>query len=346
MFGYTDFDNIDARRKFMKPIVRYFSVGALVFIAQSSLPAAQPTADLAKQIVDIMSQAPGVAPGYRVVHAKGIVGQGTFQASAGAATISRAAHFKSGTVPVTVRFSDGASDPSIPDASPDANPRGIAIRFMSGRGTDIVAISHNGFLVGSPEDFLALVKAKAATDPSKPHPWPIEAFLGSHPAALKFVQDPEPLPVSLATESFFANNAFRFVDAKGKKVTGRYQIVPLGDPQHLDDAAAKTKGPDFLFGEIKTRLAQGPVKFRLLVQVADAGDRTDDSSIVWPQSRKKIEMGIISITSLVADSAAAERDLAFDPARIADGIELSDDPLPALRSMAYALAVARRRAQR
>jgi catalase len=219
----------------------------------------------------------------------------------------------------------------------------MAIRFMTGSGTDIVAISHNGFLVGTGEDFLALLKAQVATDPSKPHPWPIEVFLGSHPAALKFVQDPQPLPMSFATESFFANNAFRFVDANGKKVAGRYQIVPVGGPQHLDEAAAKTKTPDFLFDEIKTRLAQGPVEFRLLVQLAEPGDRTDDSSVVWPESRKKIEMGVISITSLVADNAAAERDLAFDPTRITDGIELSDDPLPALRSMAYALAVERRR---
>jgi len=34
------------------------------------------------------------------------------------------------------------------------------------------------------------VKAAAATDPSRPHPWPIEAFLAAHPRALKFVQAP------------------------------------------------------------------------------------------------------------------------------------------------------------
>jgi len=33
-----------------------------------------------------------------------------------------------------------------------------------------------------------------------------------------------------------------------------------------------------------------------------------------------------------SDSAAAEKALVFDPTRLTDGIELSDDPLPALRS--------------
>jgi catalase len=167
--------------------------------------------------------------------------------------------------------------------------------------------------------------------------------LGSHPRALKFAQDPKPVPVSYATESFYANNAFRFVNATGQKQAGRYQIVPVEGQQYLPDAEAKTRSRDFLTEEIKTRLARGPVKFRLLLQLAESGDRTDDSSVSWPEDRKKVELGIITITSTVADNAKAENDLAFDPTRLVDGIELSDDPLPALRSLVYAKAVAIRR---
>src|SRR5271155_4518536 len=176
-----------------------------VFLAQAGW-AAEPAKDLSQQIAEVMFQVAGNHPGYRPVHAKGIVCQGTFAASKSARTVSRAAHFQGAAIPVTVRFSDGASDPTIPDSSPNAAPRGMAIRFAlpGGHATDIVAMSTNGFVVSNGEDFLALQKALAATDPSKPHPWPIEAFLGSHPAALKFVQ-PKPTPVSLATESFFSN---------------------------------------------------------------------------------------------------------------------------------------------
>jgi catalase len=71
----------------------------------------------------------------------------------------------------------------------------------------------------------------------------------------------------------------------------------------------------------------------------------DDGSVVWPDDRKKIELGAITIRSIVADSAAAERDLAFDPVRLTDGIELSDDPLPVLRSAVYAISAARRRSK-
>jgi catalase len=143
-----------------------------------------------------MMQVGGAKPGNRAVHAEGIVCEGTFAATPVAGTLSRAAHFQGKPVPVTVRFSDGAPDPSIPDNSPNASPRGIAIRFMlpGGDRRDIVAISHNGFIVGSGEEFLALEKAIVATDSSEPHPWAIEQFLGTHPRALIFVQDPNPRP--------------------------------------------------------------------------------------------------------------------------------------------------------
>jgi catalase len=219
----------------------------------------------------------------------------------------------------------------------------MAIRFMTGRGTDIVTMSHHGFVVGTPEEFLALQRAAAATDPAKPHPWPIEEFLGSHPSALKFVQDNAAVPASFTTESFFGNDTFRFVDSNGNARIGRYQIVPLNGTQFLDESAAKTKSPDFLREDLRTRLAAGAVKYRLLLQVAAPGDRTDDPSIVWPDDRKKIELGIITISSVSADSAQAEKDLAFDPARLTDGIELSDDPFPALRSRVYAISAAGRR---
>src|SRR3974390_462138 len=95
--------------------------------------------DIAQQIFDIMIQAPGGKPGYRPVHAKGIVCQGTFTPSAEAASLSKAAHCQSASVPVIVRFSDGGADPTVPDNSPDAGPRGMAVRFKlpGGGNTDI-----------------------------------------------------------------------------------------------------------------------------------------------------------------------------------------------------------------
>ena len=300
--------------------------------------------DLAQQIFDTMLQVPGSKRGYRLVHAKGIVCQGTFAPSRDAAALSKAVHFQAASVPVTVRFSDGAPDPSIPDNSPDGGPRGMAVRFhLPGDGkTDIVAMSHNGFVVGTSEEFLALQKAVVATDPSKPHPWPIEVFLTTHPLALKFVQENKLIPASFATESFFSNDAFIFVNKSGVKQAGRYKILPVAGPQHLSDAEAKSRSANFLVQELKTRLATRPIKYRLVVQLPHAGDPTNDPSLVWPDDRETIDAGTISIATLVADSAGAERELVYDPTHLTEGIELSDDPLPALRARVYSLSAMRR----
>lgn len=312
------------------------------FDAARSTASADP--DLAHQILDTMLRVPGNQPGHRTVHAKGVVCQGTFAPSPDAATLSKAAHFQA-AVPVTVRFSEGAPDPVIPDNSPDAGPRGMAIRFkLPGVGeTDIVAMSHNGFVVGTGEEFLALQKAVVATDPGKPHPWPIEAFLADHPLALKFVLDNRVTPASFATEAFFANDAFIFVNKDGVRQAGRYQILPVAGRHDLSDAEAKAKPANFLIEDLKTRLATAPIKYRLVVQLPNPGDPTKDPSLVWPDDRKTIEIGTISITSVVANSAAAEKALAYDPTSLTDGIDLSDDPLPALRSRVYGLAVSHRR---
>jgi catalase len=297
---------------------------------------------LAQQIFDTMIQLPGSNPAFRAAHAKGVVCEGTFTPSKDAATLSKAAHLQGGSIPVIVRFSAAAADPVIPDNS--AVPRGMAIRFqLPGNGkTDIVALSHNGFVVGTGEDFLALQKAAVATDPSKPHPWPIETFISSHPLAAKFVQETQAVPASFGTQAFFSNDAFIFVNGKGVRQAGRYKFLPVAGQQNLSEADAKTKSSNFLVEELKTRLKNGPIQFQMIVQLASAGDQTNDPSLVWPDDRKTVDLGMVSIKSVVADSDAAQKALLFFPTNLTDGIELSDDPLPSLRASVYALSFARR----
>jgi len=111
----------------------------------------------------------------------------------------------------------------------------------------------------------------------------------------------------------------------------------------LSETEAKDKPANFLSQEFRTRLAAGPVKFHLVIQLPDPGDSTKDSSIVWAEDRRTIDAGTLTVVSVVADSEAAEKELAFDPTNLIDGIELSDDPLPSLRSRVYALSVRHRR---
>jgi catalase len=308
--------------------------------------AAAPAASLPQQIADVVVKLNGgVHTGFRFMHAKGIVTSGAFTPTAEAKTLSRAAHFSGPPVPVTVRFSNAPGVPTNADNDPGSGPRGIAIRFAlpGGAFTDIVSISHNGFVVGTGEEFLAFLEAAAASGPDAPQPKPIETFLGSHPRAAKFVMDNQVRPKSYATLAYFGNNAFVFVDGSGKKQAVRYQIVPVAGVENLDSASAAKAGADYLREDIERRLAKGPVQFRLYAQLPNPGDPTNDGSIVWPDDRKRVLLGTIRLTKVEPNQEELQRSLTFNPTFLTSGIELSDDPLVPLRSAVYALSVAHRR---
>ena len=327
-------------------MLKSIAVMTLGTLAGLPLPLAGQEKSIPQQIADVMVELNGgLHPGFRFAHAKGLVLTGTFTPAKGASSISRAAHLKGPVVPVTVRLSDGTGVPQINDDNPHASPRGMAVRFaLPGGGfTDIVANSHNGFFVGTAEDFLAFLKAVAATKPDSPHPSPIEQFLGSHPRALKVITDSKPLPASFANLGYFGNNAFVFVNQAGTRQAGRYQILPVAGIRHLPAATARKLSPNYLFDELTHRIARGPIKYRLYVQLPNPGDPTNDGSVVWPDDRKRVELGTISLNKIAPNNEELQRSLTFNPIFITDGIQLSDDPFVPLRSAVYALSVAHRR---
>jgi catalase len=312
----------------------------------SAVPAASTAAaNLPQQIADVIVKLDGgIHTGFRFMHAKGIVVSGTFKPTPEAKSLSSAAHFSGPAVPVTVRFSNAPGVPVNADNSQGSGPRGMAIRFnIPGGGfTDIVSISHNGFVVGTGDEFLAFLKAAAASGPDAAHPTPIETFLGSHPLAAKFLTENQVRPKSYATAAYFGNNAFVFVDASGKKQVTRYQIEPAAGVVNLDSAAAAKAGENYLQEEIQKRIARGPVVFTVYAQLPNAGDPTNDGSIVWPADRKRVPLGTIRLTKVEPNQEELQRSLAFNPTFLTKGLELSDDPLVPLRSAVYALSVAHR----
>jgi catalase len=250
------------------------------------------------------------------------------------------------STPVTVRFSDFAGIPAIPDNDPQgASPRGLAVRFHLAEHvhTDIVAHSVDMFPSRTAEGFLEFLRAVIATRPTDPHPNAIETFLGSHPAALAFVQAPKPIPSSFARESYFAVSAFAFTNARSERRFGRYRILPAAGTDHLNDATAAAQEPSFLMDEIRRRVASGPVEFRIVVQLADDGDVTDDATVRWPETRRQVGFGRLTVDAVVPDDAAAQRRIIFDPIPRVDGIEPSADPLFDPRANVYLLSGRRRR---
>jgi catalase len=307
---------------------------------------AAPATSLSHDVLQAFDNLNGPQPGYRPAHAKGILLSGVFTPSPAGSSLTRAPHLHRPSTPVSVRFSDFAGVPAIPDNHTEASPRGFAIRFHLADHvhTDIIAHSVDGFPVRTAEEFLEFLRAIHASGPEAPKPSPIEKFLTTHPAALEFVQTPKPIPTSFTKESFFAVNAYKFTDSNGVSRYGRYRIRPDGGNEYLASDAAAAKPPDFLFDEIRERLAKGPVKLRIFVQRAAAGDIVDDSSVQWPEDRPQVEFGTVELTGIIPHNDAGQRHIIFDPIPRVDGIEPSADPLLQPRADVYLISGRRRRA--
>jgi catalase len=281
----------------------------------------------------------GVHPGFRPAHAKGILLTGTFAPAPEAAALTRAPHLNRDPTPVTVRFSNFAGIPTIADNDPQgAAPRGFAVRFHLGEHvhTDIIGHSADGFPVRTAEgllDFLDAINGNA-----------VERFFDTHPAAKAFVQIPKPCPTSFAKESFFAVSAFKFTNADGIGRYGRYRVLPKAGNQYIEDTEAAGRSPNFLFDEIRDRIAGEPVGFRIVVQLAEDGDTVDDATVRWPDARRQLAFGTISLRQIAPDNEREQRHIIFDPVPRVDGIEVSADPLFEPRANVYLMSGRRRRA--
>ncbi len=300
---------------------------------------------LAEQLLEVLDTLSGLHPGFRPAHAKGLMCSGTFTPSSEAAKLTRAPHASKPSTPVTVRYSDSTGVPTIPDNDPkQSGPRGIGVRFQLAEHdhTDIVAHSANGFPVHTGEEFLAFLRGVAAFGAGKPEA--LGAFLATHPSAKRFVELAKPIPISFTREAFFAVTAFKFTNAEGVSRHGRFRIRPEAGTAYFPDDEAAKKSANFLFEEIGPRLAQGPVRLGVFVQMAERGDDVADASVVWPDSRVEIPFGTITLTARVDELEPERRKIIFDPVPRVDGIDTSGDPLTEVRADIYLLSGRRRRA--
>jgi catalase len=315
-------------------------------ILATCIAAAQPAfaqGTTASQTIDVMNTLWGKHPGMRANHAKGIVVEGSFKPSAAAATLSKASLFKGPAVPVTIRFSDSTGLPTLPDGAGPANPHGLSLKFHLADKSDMDVVTNSlaFFPVATGEDFRDLLQAVAASGPDAAKPTKLEQFVATHPAVPKAFASAT-TPSSLAREQYNGVDAFIFVDSAGKRQPFRFAFVPVAGVEHITPEAAAKQPPDFLMAELPKRLAKGPVKFRMMAQLANPTDQTKDPTQPWPADRRLVDMGTITITKAVADSATAEKALRFLPNNLPAGVEVSDDPLIMARVQAYLISFGRR----
>src|SRR5438477_9765532 len=274
-----------------------------------------------RQIVEAMRTLAGPHPGFRPVHAKGLVCAGTFRASADAPSVSRAPHFVGQSVPIVGRFANANGNPDVHDGVPNVRSMAVKFQLAGGKSADVLANSVEGFVAKTPEELLEFLRAQLPVPATgKPDPEAVPRFLDAHPGAKAFVGRlmQRAVPASYAQASYHAEHAFRFTAADGTSRFGRYHFIPEAGEAFLSPDDGGKRSPNFLRDELESRLRRGPAVFRLQLQVAEAGDPTDDASALWPADRARVELGRLEVTAISPTGPADERRLVFDPTNRTD----------------------------
>ncbi|MBB3543049.1 MULTISPECIES: catalase family peroxidase [unclassified Rhizobium] len=324
------------------PIIKYFlATAAVCATAMASPSSATDQKETPQDLVNALHGTFG-AHHQRAVHTKGVMVVGSFTPDNEARALTTASLFTGGTRPVIARFSLFAGVPDIPDTANGAAPTGLAIKIAAKDGTefDFATDQHNGFVVATSDEFANFLRLVAASGPGVAHPTPLETFLQEHPVSKHFVETLTS-PASYATATFFGINSFKFTNAGGNSVFVRYRFVPKAGEHYLTPAELKAMKPNYLQDDIVARIAKKAVRFDWYAQIAEAGDRIEDPSIAWPESRKLVKLGSFTFDRLPEDKAIVDKQTLFLPGSSHPGIDPAD-PMLTFRNHTYPISFGER----
>ena len=327
------------------------SLGACSLLAVLATPAmaqnsaASSTAIGPTDFVNQFEATFGKFDGYRRSGAKGVCAMGEFVGSAEGRAVSTASAFSGQKIPVIVRFSVGGANPKAPDNG--KTQRNLALQFdlPNGEVWQHGNINAPVFGAANPQQFLGRVAslqpdpATKAADPAK-----VKAFADANPEVLiqgRYFAS-QPVPASYAAINYWGVHGFVFTNAAGQKTAGKWIFEPVGGVQGLSDEQAKDKGPNFLFDDLRQRVAAGQAAFNFNLEVAQPGDKLDNATVPLPEGRRKITLGQLKITSVSADAEGPCLSINFDPNRMPKGVESAGDPMLAARTVPYAVGLGRR----
>lgn len=294
------------------------------------------------KMVDAFTPPTGAPLGHRRNHAKGICFTGRFESNGGGSALSRAQVFTRGEYPALGRFNLGTADPNAPDATVRVRGMGLRISTPDGQEWRTAMIDPPFFPVSTPQAFYELLLASASKDPNA-----MGTFAGAHPeiAAFGAWAKSAPWTGSYAEDRFNGLNTFILVDNSGAEHAVRWSLLPAARPVPVSPDDLAKRGPNFLEQEIAERVRGGPLSWTMVVTVANPDDPTADPSKAWPEDRRTVDVGTLTVQRIEPERDGPCRDINFDPTVLPVGIRTSDDPFPAARSSVYAKSYDRRTAE-
>ena len=298
------------------------------------------------QVIDSLEGTFGIHQGQRRNHAKGMCAVGEFVAADGAADLSRSQLFSGARVPVIARFSLAGGNPNAPDTTKNARGMALEFRLPGGSRQHMTMLNTPVFGAANPATFNDMILA-VKPDPrtGRPDPAKLQDFLGSHPDALaqsSFLANHNP-PASYANSAYYGIHTFMFIDSGGTRHPVKWRFIPRDGEKRLTSSEELAAAPnDFLERRLMERVARGPVYWDMVVYVGEPGDPEDNATLPWPETRKHLRAGTLSIVRATQQPGAECEKINYDPLVMADGIAPTADPVLLFRSPAYAISFSKR----
>jgi catalase len=294
-----------------------------------------------KTFLDGFRTVNGPQLGFRKNHAKGVAVSGYFESNGNAADLSRATLLRPGQVPVAGRFSLAGGNAHVADTLGTARGLGLAFGFPGREQWRTAMLNLPVFPDNSPRGFYdRLLASKIVPGTGQPDPAATAAFLAAHPetaAAMAIIKKHPPAP-GFGDSTFRSLNTFYFVNDAGVRTPVRWSLVP----QQNTAPVPRSGDANGLFDALIDQLRGGPLRWHLLITVAESGDPLTDATLPWPDDRRSIDAGLLTLTAAATEAPGNARDINFDPLMLPDGIEPSDDPLLSARSDIYAASYRQR----
>lgn len=296
-------------------IARFVIVGA--FVAASSQASLAESLPSPEDMINALNGVFGRHKHERSSHAKGFCTLGKFVPTRYGEEFSTTPFFRASAVPVTARLSIGGGDPNASDKGRSIRGLGARFHLPNGEELDLVLHSTPVFFAATPQQFVEFMQARAA-DPATgmQDPEKMNSFIDANPNAkphLNYLSETPP-PASYAATPYFSNHAFIFNHDDGEGRAARWIVEPLDGFQGLTEEQEKNFPTSFLEEEFRERLNGGPAEWDIFLQVAETGDPLGDPTAVWPENRRRINVGRLTINRVVAEGA--ENDCSgvfFDP---------------------------------
>ncbi len=291
----------------------------------------------------------------RVVHARGAAAHGVFVANGAGEGICRAQFLKNGVeTPVFVRFSTVLGSRGSPDLARDT--RGFATRFYTSEGNyDLIGNNIPVFFIQDGIKFPDVVHA------AKPHPdreipqaqsahdtfWDFVSLHTEAQAHTMWNMSDRGIPRAFRTMEGFGIHTFRLMNAAGEMSLVKFHWKPrLGVHSVTWEEAQLTNGvdPDFHRRDLADTIESGAYPawdFGVQVipdndeQMFEGIDLLDPTKFI-PEELAPVQLlGTMTLNANPTNYFAETEQVAYNPANLVPGIDVTNDPLLQARLFSY-----------